>query len=577
MRLLPLTLLLCLFSAAAAGQELAESDCANPLLGVQRLYSANFGEMRPDHFHSGVDFKTDGVTGKRVVAVADGYVSRLSLHPSGYGRALYITHPDGTTSVYGHLSQFRDDIEKYVRDERLLRGVNSVDMWFAAWQWPVSRGEVIALSGNTGNSFGPHLHFEIRETLSQRTLNTLAAKQFYLNDDIPPVIARLRYIEIDTLRGVPVNAPAVVCDVRRLAPGFYCAASEAPLRVGRNGYFVLEASDRKNGVQNTFGLYRVTASLDGQPRFEYRMDGFLFSDTRYCNAVSYYPVQTSSRNEAIRLARLDGNLRSFYTELVDDGRIGLDAGQRAALSIEVCDEAGNVSRLELQLEGKPDEECFRAADPGSEVVDRRRDFSHADRWAEISIPAGTLYESAFFRYSAGTKEPPAGSRAAASAVCSIFDTSVPLHRSISLAIRCDMPPSLQRHAALAWVNRRGKAVYAGGSYADGAVRGQVRNAGDYYVTADTVAPKITLRFTDGADLSRASTVSFGVSDDFSGIGSYECYIDGQFALLDYMPVGGLLIHRFADSRLKRGAMHTVRVVVTDNCGNRRETTARFRR
>ena len=171
-------ILLAIFALSAAievkAQKLSADYYTSPLRDVAGYYSANFAEMRPNHFHSGIDFKTDGVTGKSVVAVADGYVSRVLRSPSGYGLALYVNHPNGTTSVYGHLSRFRKDIEEFVFAERHRRKSSRVDIECKPDQFIVKKGEEIAKSGNTGSSQGPHLHFELRATASQKTLNIIA-------------------------------------------------------------------------------------------------------------------------------------------------------------------------------------------------------------------------------------------------------------------------------------------------------------------------------------------------------------------------------------------------------------------
>ena len=185
-----LTTALLALTFGANAQTLNPDNYEYPVRNVAGLCSSNFGEMRPDHFHSGVDIKTDGVEGKPVVAVADGYISRIVVQPSGYGQALYVTHPDGTTSVYGHLSRFRSDIDSLVRTERYRRQRNSVDIFFNEEEYPVRRGETIALSGNTGNSFGPHLHFEIRETATQRTLNLIAQGVIRVADTQKPIVQR---------------------------------------------------------------------------------------------------------------------------------------------------------------------------------------------------------------------------------------------------------------------------------------------------------------------------------------------------------------------------------------------------
>ena len=574
-----LTLILAAASVAAAhGQALPEHDYAYPVKGVQRLYSANFGEMRPNHFHSGIDIKTDGAAGKEVVAVADGYVTRLVVQPGGYGRALYVVHEDGTTSVYGHLSRFRADIEKYVREERLRRRKNSVDLYFAPWQWKVAKGETIALSGNTGTSYGPHLHFELRETATARTMNTMAMGFITPKDNIPPAIVRLHYIEIDTLHGVPVNAPRKTYEVRSRAEGGYELA-DSVVSVGRNGYFVVEVTDRKNDVQNRFGVYRLCWSQDGQKRFEYRMDGFTFDRSRYCNAASYYPIQLTAKTEAIRLARIDGNLGSFYRTLVDDGRVTAAAGQTKTIGIEAEDDCGNISRMEFTIVGKDDDRCFRATEGMAEefVVDRRKDFRFGNGEIDVAIPAGALYESVFFKYANGAKScASTPSVKVLSPVHSVLDASIPLQKGMTVAIRYDGPEHLRSKAVLARRNGAGKPVYAGGRYENyGVVSATVTTAGDYMIAADTVPPTVKPRFADGADLSKSSSLSFDIADNFSGVASYEGTIDGQWAIFDWMPVSGRLIHNFADGDVPRGKRHTVRMTVTDNCGNTRTVESHF--
>lgn len=229
-RLLISALLLC--SAPVSAQHLAPEDYIFPLRDVAGLYSANFGEMRPNHFHSGIDIKTDGVTGKPVLATADGYISRIAVTPGGYGRAIYITHPNGTTSVYGHLSKFRDDIEKYVHEERYRTRRNSINLYPPADRFPLKQGEQFAWSGNTGSSAGPHLHFEIRDSRTQRTLNTISSGVIRTRDDIPPRLVKLYYVEVDSVRGVPVHARPRPVELVEKTPGRYALKQEGALSVG---------------------------------------------------------------------------------------------------------------------------------------------------------------------------------------------------------------------------------------------------------------------------------------------------------------------------------------------------------
>ena len=268
MRRFLITILLAAACAEAPAQRLHPDDYIFPVREASRLYSANFGELRPGHFHAGVDIKTDGVEGKPLVAVANGHVSRMTVAAGGYGRVLYLTLDNGTTAVYGHLSRFRDDLEERLRTERYARRANGVDLQFGPEEWPVRQGDVIGYSGNSGSSMGPHLHFEIRDTPTQRLHNVVREGVIRPADNLAPRILRIHYVEVDTVGGVPVRSPMASYGVVRDADGRYRLTRNEPVGVGRRGYFIVEASDRRNGVNNTFGIWRVTASQGGRPEME---------------------------------------------------------------------------------------------------------------------------------------------------------------------------------------------------------------------------------------------------------------------------------------------------------------------
>lgn len=358
MRRILTLLILAAACLGARGQHPAPEEYIYPIRDVEGLYSANFGEMRPAHFHAGIDIKTDGAEGKPLVAVADGYVSRVSLGAYGYGRAVYLTLHNGTTAVYGHLQRFRKDIEERVREERHARRSNSVNLWFGPDTWPVKQGDVIGYSGNSGSSMGPHLHYELRDTRTQRLYNVVSAGIIRPDDDLPPRIMRIHYIEVDTVQGIPVHSRPESYAVVRSAGGSYRLTREEPVGAGRKGYFVVEASDRRNGVGNTFGLWRLALSADGKPLFEYRMDGFEQAQSRCCDAVSYYPLQLTSRNEVIRAAQLAQSPACFYPVMEERGIVRTEAGQTRRIRIEAWDDCGNRSQLEFDILGRT--ESFRA-------------------------------------------------------------------------------------------------------------------------------------------------------------------------------------------------------------------------
>lgn len=568
-RLNILYLLYLLIPVALQAQELDPAYYDYPLREVAGYYSSNFGELRSNHFHSGVDFKTDGVEGKPVVAVADGYVSRIFQSPSGYGLALYITHPNGTTSVYGHLSRFRSDIAKYVFQERHRQRKHRVDLYCSPEQFPVKRGEEIARSGNSGSSGGPHLHFEIRRSANQKTLNIIAAGVITPKDDIKPMIRKLHYFEVDTVDGVPRQSKAHTYDTQRSEGAMYTLSQGSTIKVGRNGYFVVEVTDRKNDTQNTYGVYHIVASIDDEPFFEYRNDGFTFDITRYCNAVSYYPIQRNSRNEAIRLAHLRGGIKHFYPTLVDNGAIRVAAGERHSIRITATDDCLNTSTLEFDIVGKADEECFTSELRASATTAHyNRTFTtEVDDSFKAEIPAGALYESTEIESSKADIVIKADSSIVVlSDAYTIGNKSIPLHKSMDIKIkRFVEDKALESHTTLAMVSDKGALSYAGGKYHEGVVSLSTRSFGTYCIVADTTAPTITPQFTNGADCTSKRSISFRLKDNFAGVASYTATIDGKWVAIDFSR--GTASINLTDEGITGGIKHEIRFTATDSCGN----------
>ena len=555
-------------SNRVTAQLLDTSYYAYPLKDVVGHFSANFAEMRSNHFHSGIDFKTDRVEGKPVIAVAEGYVSRVFFSPSGYGRALYVTHPNGTTSVYGHLSSFREDIEKYLNSERVKRRANRVDLYCDSTLFRVERGEKIGESGNSGSSFGPHLHFEIRDTRSSRTLNTLAAGLFSPRDKIAPYILRLHYIEVDTMRGAVINSTPRSYDVERYGEGNrYRLRGRSEIEVGSRGYFVIETSDRKDEVSNTFGIYSLKGYIDQECFFDYTMDGFTFDITRYCNAVSYYPMQVNSRNEVIRLCRIDGNLKSLYRTIKDDGVISVEDGKTGRVKIVVSDDCGNSSELSFDIKRKPTERDFRAkSDTISPIVERDKPFRHTKENLTILIPRNSLYESVIYTQEF-SKQPLKRdtSIVVLSPVYRILNPRIPLHKGVHVSIKCSVPKELIPHVMLGSRNNKGRVTALGGEYKSGAVEGKILTLGDIYVVADTIAPIITPKLPANASLKGRKSLRVNIRDNFSGVKHWAAYIDGKWTPFDYHPVKG-----YATLPLPAGLRsgeHTLTIVVTDPCNN----------
>ena len=566
-RLFILTILLCCAHICSA-QKLDPAYYDYPLRNVAGYYSANFGEMRPNHFHAGTDFKTDGVEGKPVVAVADGYVSRVSQSPTGYGLALYVTHPNGTTSVYGHLSRFRKDIADFVFSERHRLKQSRVDLYCQADQFPVKRGEEIARSGNTGSSQGPHLHFEIRDAKTQKTLNIISQGIVTPKDDISPYIMKVHYVEVDTVRGVPCHSKLATYAVHKADANTYRTAQKSPIKVGRKGYFIVETSDRKNDVANTYGVYNMVAKLDGKAIFEYRNDGFPFDLSRYCNAVSHYPIQRRSRNEAMRAAMLQGGTKYFYPTLVNRGVVTTAEGEERKMEFVITDDCGNTSTLAFDIVGKSNDACFKGeVAEDAIIVEYNRDFAHkVDDVLSVVIAKGSLYESIALDIERSDVAIKADSTIKVlSPAYRIHDDNTPLHKSIGLVFTQDVEERLQPYTVMASVSSGGYLYYSGGRYRHNRLTARTSSFGTFCLVADMTPSTIRPQFEDGQDCRGRDRIAFRLSDNFSGVSSYNVYIDGKWVAIDYARSRAWV--NLKAEGISGGKSHNIEIVVKDACGN----------
>lgn len=586
LRKLYLVTAFCAFAISGYAQAMAESKAIGvdtlPIkesyyrapMNIPLLPSANFAETRPGHLHAGVDLKTEGVEGKPLYSAADGYIARIGIAPTGYGRVLYIAHPNGTTTVYAHMQKFTPDIEKWIMDERYRRKTHKVDFFLDDPKFPVKRGQLIGYSGNSGSSAGPHLHFEVRETASQRPLNVFARGYLRVKDDIPPQIVNLYYIETDTVGIVPIYSKPRLLGVTKISSGKYTLNGIETLEVGPRGYFVIEVTDRKNDTHNTMGIYSIDMNVDGRSVFSYKLDAFRFDQQRYVNSLMQYNMQIGKRNQFLRLARQGNNKLPVFGNVSGGGLIMPRDNRLHPIVVSVADDAGNVSTLTFDVRRREaGSQFYTANDVDGITVDCRKNFVFSQADVEINIPHNALYESIFYRQSRIDTIPPGQGNTKSiprfSPVYDIHDKNTPIHTSVKLSIvPQDVPEGLMSKLCMASLSDNGdRYSSAGGKYADGMVTASIRNFGRYCVVADTVPPVIKVSFAKGANLSTAKTITVTVTDNFAGVASYTATIDGKWIAFE-QGKAGRLTHTFDPVRIEyKGNSHELVITATDGVGN----------
>jgi hypothetical protein len=533
-------------------------------LKIPLLLSANFGELRPDHIHSGIDIKTQGVSGQEVVAAEDGYVYRISITPGGFGNALYISHPSGYSTVYGHLSSFAPEIAKYVRSEQYANKSFQLTLFLPSDKFPVKQGEVVAYSGNSGSSGGPHLHFEIRRSSNEKPLNPLLFN-FNIKDNIPPVIEKLAVYPASKHTVINGGTRMVKMNVRG-GDGKYNLSSEDNITINGMAGFGIKTYDLLNDSRNRCAIYSIELKIDTNTIYKYEMDGFAFSETRYVNSHIDYETYLKENQTIQRTFVLPNDKLTAYKELKNRGLFYFHDVKIHHVQIIISDVYNNRSFLDFnvrsdssQVQTEPENE-----NKGLQMMPYNRVNRFISDNIYVAIPANALYDTLYFSY----KMTP-GSKGMLSDLHSVHNKYTPLQKKYTLSIKPTIIPSGKESKMLIIQLLNDHLMSAVTSKWSGEyITGEVYNFGDYFIGIDTIPPEISpLGFTRGADLSAKNEIRIRITDELSGIKSYEAEIDGKWALFEYDQKSDLLTYFFDESRIAKGTKHNLALKLTDNKDN----------
>lgn len=517
------------------------------------LLSANFGELRPNHFHDGIDIKTEGVTGKPIYSIADGYVSRVLVQHGGYGQAVYITHPNGLTSLYGHIVAFAPAVQEMVRSYQYEHETFVCDIALEPDRFPVKEGELIALSGNEGASAGPHLHLELRRTDTGDYVNPLPYFRHLLQDTRPPVAQWVGFY--------PVRGKGVVDGgtVRKIVAA---ADLHQPHTAWGDIYTAIAAKDYMEGTSNHYGVHSVVLYVDDREVFRSTTDEVSPEENRMINGFIDYEEYSRSRRLLMRSAVLPGNRLRLLSADGNRGVVTIDEERDYQFRYELTDDFGNTQTYRFTVRGRQQEipEYVPAAD---RVLCWDRNNVIQEPGMELVVPKGQVYEDTELRTAVK------GDSNGLSFDYVLDMGRQPLHGYCSLSIGIRRFP-VEDTGKYYIVEKSGKARSSvGGRVEGGWIKANVRSLGTFAVAVDTVPPRVEP--VGQATWRTRRNVRFTVSDAETGIASYKVYIDGQFVL--FARKGNTLSVVDAD-RIRKGVPHTAEVVLTDGCGN--ETRKQFK-
>jgi hypothetical protein len=526
--------------------------------------SANFGELRIDHFHSGLDIKTQGVTGKEVVAAASGYVYRISVSPGGFGNALYLKHPSGYSTVYGHLDRFIPVIEEYVKNYQYEKKSFTVTIFPPAEKFVVNQGDIIAFSGNSGGSSGPHLHYEIRNSDTETPVNPLLF-EFGTGDDIEPVIEKLVIYPIN--RHTLINYQNIVTKIGISGGhGNYFVPSENEIRISGLAGFGIKSYDLLNDSYNKCAVYSIELKIDSITKFKYVMDKFPFSQSRYINSHIDYETYIRENTFIERTFVLPNDKLSVYHNVIDNGIFNFSDNKTHHVEIILADIKNNKSSLDFNVISKSP-----SSSPASSPEDKSLIVMPFDRTSRfraqnitITVPAGALYDTLFFSYKKDS-----GTSQMLSDVHYIHNKYTPVQKAYSLSIKPNMiPPGKESKLLIVQLSDDFKKSALPSTMIDGFVTAEALSFGMFYVGIDTIAPVISVNgLLPGADMTGKSQLRIKITDDLSGIKAYEPSIDGKWALFEYDQKNDVLIYKFDSKRITQGTVHSLTLKVTDNQDN----------
>lgn len=533
-----------------------------PVNAVKGL-AANFGELRPNHYHMGLDCKTDQKQNLPVLAAADGYIAKIKIEPFGFGRAIYINHPNGLTTLYAHLNDFFPELEQYVKEQQYKQQSWKIFLEHIPPNlFPVKKGMFIAYSGNTGGSQGPHMHFEIRDTKTDKVLNP-SLFDIPIPDNVPPVITRLAMYDrcISTYEQSPRFYPL------KKINGIYSAGSAVIHTNTDEVSFAIAAYDTYTGSSNKNGIYEAVIYDNEVPQAGFQIDSISYDETRYLNAHIDYKLRSSGGPFVQHLSKLPGYNNSVYKTFNGDGIISLEDDSVHHIKVVVKDANGNTSLVQFAVQRQPGTVKIKTAKNSFSSTEFVPGFVNVFENSKISfyLPEQALYDSIRFRYS---------EVAAANGypVFQLHNVTVPVQCYFPVKIKAasPFPGKMVMHRFAGSKNDYVKAEPENGWF-----KASFREFGNFRLMIDTIPPVITpIGFKDGMNCSKLNRIAFVITDNTEEIEKFTAVLDGNW--LRFTNDKGRTFAYVFDEKCPAGE-HELKITATDQAGNITEKLYHFTR
>ena len=527
---------------------------------------ANFGELRPNHFHMGLDCRTDQTENHVVFAAADGYIAHVKIEPLGFGRAIYIAHPNGLSTLYAHLNDFYPALEKYIKEQQYKLKSWKLNIDIPPGLFQVQKGDLIAYSGTTGGSQGPHVHFEIRDTKTDKVLNPLLFG-FPLPDNVPPVISRLALYDrtLSTYEQVPKLFP-----VRALHGEF--ALQPADLIVTSEKIsFAISASDKRNGSASANGIFQSILYMDDMPVNAFELDSISYDETRDENAHIDYKLKESGGPFVEHLSRLPGYPSGVYKDIAGNGVIMLPDENTHRMKVEVKDAAGNRSILRFNLRRKllttpvlKNTDMYNIFHPGFINIFEKNDIV-------VIVGEKALYDSFPLQY---VKQPSINLESVSEQHL-VEGGSVPLRIPFTIKLKVSKFVALEELPLIIMQREwKGKREVIKPQIEGDWFVAHFKEFGNFQLLLDKVPPLISVNFTDQANLAQASKIIVNITDNNKSIKNFVGELNGNWLRFSN-DKGRSFIYKF-DEMCRQGK-NELRIHVEDEAGNTTEKVFHFTR